>query len=137
MRFNKQQQTSSTPEVNLIPLLDVLMSVLTFFIIASMSLTSQKLAGVSLPGAGAGFNEQQTPEQLIVGLDKQGKLLIKGERVTNAELAKEMSSFLDKNPQGAVILKADRELPYQEVVKVLKEMGKLGGNRVSLSITKS
>ncbi|NER21514.1 MAG: biopolymer transporter ExbD [Symploca sp. SIO1C2] len=137
MRFNKQQQVSSTPEVNLIPLLDVLMSVLTFFIIASMSLTSQKLAGVSLPGAGAGFNEQQTPEQLIVGLDKQGKLLIKGERVTNAELAKEMSSFLDKNPQGAVILKADRELPYQEVVKVLKEMGKLGGNRVSLSITKS
>ncbi|NEQ70541.1 MAG: biopolymer transporter ExbD [Symploca sp. SIO1B1] len=136
MRFNKQQ-TSSTPEVNLIPLLDVLMSVLTFFIIASMSLTSQKLAGVSLPGAGAGFNEQQTPEQLIVGLDKQGKLLIKGETVTNAELAKEMTSFLDKNPQGAVILKADRELPYQEVVKVLKEMGKLGGNRVSLSITKS
>jgi len=137
MRFNKQQQVSSTPEVNLIPLLDVLMSVLTFFIIASMSLTSQKLAGVSLPGAGAGFNEQQTPEQLIVGLDKQGKLLIKGETVTNAELAKEMTSFLDKNPQGAVILKADRELPYQEVVKVLKEMGKLGGNRVSLSITKS
>jgi len=136
MRFNKQQ-TSSTPEVNLIPLLDVLMSVLTFFIIASMSLTSQKLAGVSLPGAGAGFNEQQTPEQLIVGLDKQGKLLIKGETVTNVELAKEMTSFLDKNPQGAVILKADRELPYQEVVKVLKEMGKLGGNRVSLSITKS
>ena len=137
MRFNKQQQVSSTPEVNLIPLLDVLMSVLTFFIIASMSLTSQKLAGISLPGAGAGFNEQQTPEQLIVGLDKQGKLLIKGETVTNADLAKEMSSFLDKNPQGAVILKADRELPYQEVVKVLKEMGKLGGNRVSLSITKS
>ncbi|NES19297.1 MAG: biopolymer transporter ExbD [Symploca sp. SIO3E6] len=137
MRFNKQQQVSSTPEVNLIPLLDVLMSVLTFFIIASMSLTSQKLAGISLPGAGAGFNEQQTPEQLIVGLDKQGKLLIKGETVTNAELAKEMSSFLDKNPQGAVILKADKELPYQEVVKVLKEMGKLGGNRVSLSITKS
>jgi len=136
MRFNKQQ-TSSTPEVNLIPLLDVLMSVLTFFIIASMSLTSQKLAGISLPGAGAGFNEQQTPEQLIVGLDKQGKLLIKGETVTSAEMAKEMSSFLDKNPQGAVILKADKELPYQEVVKVLKEMGKLGGSRVSLSITRS
>ncbi|NET58246.1 MAG: biopolymer transporter ExbD [Symploca sp. SIO2E6] len=136
MRF-KKQQGSSVPEVNLIPLLDVLMSVLTFFIIASMSLTSQKLAGISLPGAGSGVSEQQTPEQLVVGLDKQGKLLLKGETITNADLAKEMSSFLAKNPQGAVILKADKELPYQEVVKVLKEMGKLGGNRVSLSITKS
>ncbi|NEP12222.1 MAG: biopolymer transporter ExbD [Symploca sp. SIO1A3] len=137
MRFKNQQQGSSVPEVNLIPLLDVLMSVLTFFIIASMSLTSQKLANISLPGAGAGMNEQKTPEQLIVGLDKQGKLLLKGETINSAKLAKEMGSFLAEHPQGAVILKADRELPYQEVVKVLKEMGKLGGNRVSLSITRS
>jgi len=136
MRF-KKQQASSVPEVNLIPLMDVLMSVLTFFIITSMSLTSQNLANIKLPGAGSGATEQKTPEQLIVGLDKEGKLLLKGETINSAKLAKEMSSFLAENPQGAVVLKADKELPYQEVVKVLKEMGKLGGNRVSLSITRS
>lgn len=136
MRF-KKQQGSSIPEVNLVPLMDVLMSVLTFFIITSMSLTSQRLGNINLPGAGAGVSEQKIPEQLIVGLDKQGKLLLKDKTITNAELAKEMGSFLAENPEGAVVLKADRELPYQEVVKVLKEMGKLGGDRVSLSITRS
>jgi biopolymer transport protein ExbD len=41
---------------------------------------------------------------------------------------------LQKNPQGAVVLNADRKLPYEQVVQVLGKMRDIGGDRVSLAI---
>ncbi|MGQ4646107.1 biopolymer transporter ExbD [Lyngbya aestuarii] len=137
MGFKNQHKGSSMPEVNLVPMMDVLMSVLTFFIITSMTLTSQKLGNISLPGAEAGVSEQKAPKQLVVGLNKQDQLILENKKVTSVELALKMRSFLTENPEGAVVLKADRELPYQEVMEVLQEMGNIGGDRVSLSINKN
>lgn len=136
MRFKSKRKGSSVPEVNLVPMMDVLMSVLTFFIITSMTLTSQRLGNISLPGAEAGVSEQKTPKQLVVGLNKQGNILLDNKTTTRVQLAIKMRSFLKENPQGAVILKADRDLTYQDVMQLLKEMGDVGGDRVSLSITK-
>ena len=137
MRFKSRQKASSVPEVNLVPMMDVLMSVLTFFIITSMTLTSQRLGNISLPGAEAGVSEQKAPKQLVVGLNKQGQILLDNKTTTRVQLAIEMRSFLKENPQGAVVLKADRDLTYQDVMQLLKEMGDVGGDRVSLSITKN
>ncbi|MGB7443587.1 MAG: biopolymer transporter ExbD [Coleofasciculaceae cyanobacterium] len=137
MRFKTNKKGSSVPEVNLVPMMDVLMSVLTFFIITSMTLTSQRLGNISLPGAEAGVNEQKAPKQLVVGLNKQGQILLDNKTTTRVQLAIKMRSFLKENPQGAVVLKADRDLVYQDVMQLLKEMGDVGGDRVSLSITKN
>ncbi|MCA1993299.1 MAG: biopolymer transporter ExbD [Coleofasciculus sp. S288] len=135
MRFRNQQQNSSVPEVNLVPMMDVMMSVLTFFIITSMALTGQRLANINLPGTGgAGVREQTAPKTLVVGLNQQREILIDGQVVNTVQLAEKMEAYLLDNPEGVVILKADRELPYEEVVKLLKEMSNIGGSQVSLAI---
>ena len=69
MRFKHQQSHSQLPEVNLVPLLDVLMSVLTFFIITSMTLTGRNIANVNLPGTGTGYEEKKEENPLVIGLD--------------------------------------------------------------------
>jgi biopolymer transport protein ExbD len=140
MRFRNQQQNSSVPEVNLVPMMDVMMSVLTFFIITSMTLTGQRLANVNLPGlsgTGAGGNEQNATESLVIGLNRQGEILLDSKVANLAQLTETMQAYLAQNPQGTVVLKADRELPYEEVVKLLKEMAKIGGSQVSLAIERS
>lgn len=137
MQFRTKRKGSLVPEVNLVPMMDVLMSVLTFFIITSMTLTSQRLGNISLPGAEAGVNEQKAAKQLVVGLNKQGQILLDNKTTTRVQLAIKMRSFLQENPQGVVVLKADRDLAYQDVMQLLKEMGDIGGDRVSLSITKN
>jgi biopolymer transport protein ExbD len=135
MRFKNQQQSSQIPEVNLVPMMDVMMSVLTFFIITSMSLTGQRIAGINLPGtSGEGAEDRQNTNTLVVGLNRQRQILLESKIVNIDQLEESMQSYLSKNPQGAVILKADRELPYQEVEKLLKEMGKIGGSNVALEI---
>ena len=40
MKFKRQQRSSQMPELNLVPMIDLIMTVLTFFIVVSMTLTS-------------------------------------------------------------------------------------------------
>jgi len=135
MNFKQRQNLSSTPQVNLVPMLDVLMSVLTFFIITSMMLTGERLSNIELPGAGGGV-QQEAIDPLEIGLNQQGEIVIANRTVSEEELAETMQAYLAKNPQGQVILKADRELPYEQILQLLKKMGAIGGRRVSLAIQK-
>lgn len=75
MRFKNRQPGSQIPEVNLVPMMDVLMTVLTFFIIVSMGLTGQQIVNVRLPqsvdGEDLGQNQVVSVEAMVVGLDKE------------------------------------------------------------------
>lgn len=134
MRFKQAKQGSHMPEVNLIPLMDVILAVLTFFILASLSLSRQQALDVTLPSADAGAQKQATADPLVVGLNKQNQILLQNKPVAEAQLSQIMQSYLVKNPKGSVILKADRKLPYEQVIKVLAKMRNIGGDRVSLAI---
>ena len=127
--------TSQMPEINLVPMMDVLMTILTFFIIISMTLTAQQQSvNIDLPSTNAGANTVKTPDPLVVGLTNQGVLAIANNPVTDAQLSQQMQAYLQKNPNGAVVLQADKKLPYEQVVQVLGKMRDVGGDRVSLAI---
>jgi len=136
MRFRSRDRQSQMPEVNLVPMMDVVMTILTFFIIVSMTLTGQQsVVNIALPSASKGTSPpEETKEPLVVGLDRQNQLVLGNQPVTEAALNQQMLSYLSKNPQGSVILKADRTLPYEQVVQVLGKMRDVGGDRVSLAI---
>ncbi|MBD2073297.1 biopolymer transporter ExbD [Phormidium sp. FACHB-592] len=134
MKFKSQRQGSEMLEVNLLPMMDVLMAVLTFFIVISMTLTTQQSVDVTLPTADKGAKELKLPDPLIVGLTRQGQMTVGNSPVTQDQLATQMVEYLNKNPQGAIVLKADNQLAYQKVVQVLGTMQAIGGERVSLAI---
>ncbi|HEY9640193.1 MAG TPA: biopolymer transporter ExbD [Coleofasciculaceae cyanobacterium] len=135
MNFKTQQKTSQMPEVNLVPMMDVLMTVLTFFILISMTLTGQQQAlNVTLPDTQNGATNVKSADPLIVTLDNQGKLGVQSKVVTEAELIQQMQTYLTQNPQGAVLLKADRKVAYEQLAKLLGTLQKVGGERVSLAI---
>lgn len=134
MRFKAKQQGSQMPELNLVPMMDVIMTILTFFIIVSMTLTSQRSVNVTLPSAEAGADEIKAPDPLVVGLNTQGQILLQDKPATEAQLSTQMQAYLAQNPKGAVILNADRKVPYEQVAKLLGVMRDVGGDRVSLAI---
>lgn len=126
---------SQMPEINLVPMMDVLMTILTFFIIISMTLTAQQQSvNIDLPSTQAGVNDLKTPDPLIVGLTNRGTLEVANKPVTDAQLSQQMQAYLQANPKGAVVLQADKKLPYEQVVQVLGKMRDVGGDRVSLAI---
>ena len=145
MRFRDRQTGSRIPTVNLVPMMDVLMTVLTFFIIISMSLTGQQLVNVALPGLG-GANIRQPKNKpksslplktLVLGLNMKGDVLMDNKPVDNTRLAVNIQKYLAKNPKGKIVLKADRDLPYDKVAKLLERVSKIGGDRVSLAVERN
>ncbi|MDX2098449.1 MAG: biopolymer transporter ExbD [Leptolyngbyaceae cyanobacterium bins.59] len=135
MRFKTRARTSSMPDVNLIPMLDVILTILTFFIVITMTLGGQQAVNITLPtNAGVGAGEVAVPESMIVGLDLQSQMTIAGQPIQEAELIQRIRAYLAQNPQGAVILRADRKIAYEEVARVLGIMRSAGGERVSLAI---
>lgn len=137
MRFKQQRSSSQMPEVNLVPMMDVLMTVLTFFIIISMTLSGQQLFNVQLPRTDGAGSQGETARKamMVVGLDADSQIMLSDRPATETDLVQEMQAFLTKNPEGTVLLKADRSLNYKAVTQLLKIMRDIGGDRVSLAIT--
>ncbi|MEO0491253.1 MAG: biopolymer transporter ExbD [Cyanobacteria bacterium J06635_15] len=142
MRSKNRRPASRIPEVNLVPMMDVLMTVLTFFIIISMGLTGQQLMNVNLPRGGDGsgvdtevqaIGEEQEVENLVIGLDNQGNILLDNEAVSLAVLGQAVQQFATNNTEGKIVLKADRDLPYEQVADLLTDLRDIGGDRVSLA----
>ena len=135
MRFKSQQKGSQMPDVNLVPMMDVILTILTFFIIVSMTLTGQQQSvDITLPSTDAGASTLPVPDPFVVGLNQQGQVLLNKQPVGDAQLSQQMQTYLVQNSKGAVILKADRKLPYEQVIQVLGKMRDIGGDRVSLAI---
>jgi biopolymer transport protein ExbD len=138
MRFRAQQQRQNAmPEVNLVPMMDVIMTILTFFIILSMTMSNFQSVDVRLPGKGdqKGNAQKSTPvDPMIVGLSVQGQLTVQNNAVTREQMIQQTLDYLGKNPEGVVILNADKAVPYEQVVQLLGVLRDVGGDRVSLAI---
>ncbi len=136
MRFQKQQG-NQMPQVNLVPMMDVLMTVLTFFIIVSMTLTGQIVPNLILPDAkNSGTQETlEAPKTLVVVLNTQKQTMVDSKPLAIEQLTQQVQEFLTSNPEGVVVLKADRGLTYADVTQVLKNLRDMGGSRVSLAIS--
>jgi biopolymer transport protein ExbD len=137
MRFRaREQQRNTMPEVNLVPMMDVIMTILTFFIILSMTMSNFQSVDVRLPGKGDSKSTSQTTptEPLVVGVTLQGQIVLQGQTVDQSQLLAQVQGYLGKNPQGVVILNADKAVPYEKVVQLLGTLRDVGGDRVSLAI---
>jgi biopolymer transport protein ExbD len=143
MKFKSQHRSSQMPELNLVPMIDLIMTVLTFFIVVSMTLTNG--AGsvkVQLPtgqGNPSSPNEK-LPARQIIKIDAQGGLYMVNEANPQAEapstleqLEPQVANYLQQNPQGLVLISADRQLSYDKVIQVLIRLKTVGGDRVSLA----
>lgn len=138
MRTRRRRPTR-TPEVNLVPMMDVLMTVLIFFVLISMGLTGVQISGVRLPQSVEGADEAITDKSeevkpLVIGLTGEKALILAGEPVEVSALAPAIQAYFAENPDGSLMLKADRALPYEDIAALLSELREMGGRRVSLAV---
>ncbi|MBE9179056.1 biopolymer transporter ExbD [Oculatella sp. LEGE 06141] len=132
MQFRNREQ-APLPEINLIPMLNVMMGILAFFVMITMNLTTQQGVEVPLPDRAENTSVQPDIYPLIVDLMPQGIML--GEQsIEEAQLLQEIQNYLTSNEAGMVVLQVDPQLPYDRVVQLLGTMKEIGGDRVSLAI---
>lgn len=127
------QDDSSLPEVRIeiIPLIDVIFCILTFFILAAVGLSRQQAISLDLPKASTGTPQMR--EMLVVSLDDFGQVYVEQQMVTRNQLFEALKNYHQFNPNGLMVLHASRNSSYNEVIQVLDMLRQVGGDRVSLA----
>jgi biopolymer transport protein ExbD len=116
-------------------MMDVLMTVLTFFIIVSMTLGTEKLIDVQLPAEQQDDAPPPLPaDPFIVELVGENQVQLNGQPIELDSLKGQMETYLSRNPKNIVFLLPNQDLPYEQVMQFLGDMRSVGGNRVSLAI---
>jgi biopolymer transport protein TolR len=119
-------------EINVTPLVDVMLVLLIIFMITAPLLVAG--VPVDLPESRAGALDQQaTPIQ--IALDDQGGIFIDDAPVAAAALPARLAAIAAEPapPEGRrIYLRADRSLDYGRVMRVMGELNRAGLNRVAL-----
>lgn len=126
------------PVINLLPMMDVVMTILTFFVLVSMTLTNQKTLNIDLPSVeksdGAG-SEIKASNPMIVGLQADGNIVVENQLLSDEILETRIKSYLANNPEGEIVLTVDKQASYDQLAKLLSKMQSVGGEQVSLEIS--
>ena len=118
-------------QIQILPLIDVIFCILTFFILAVVQLQRPQGVNVDIPKAETGT--VQPPDRLIVTLSPTGQTFVGPEEVDRTMLADKARKYLDSKPDGLVVLNASQNAFYSDVIGILDLMRKIGGNRVALA----
>ncbi len=117
--------------IEIIPLLDVIFCILTFFILGAVGLSRQQAINLDLPQASTG--EAQMRAILPVSVDPLGQIYIEKQPVNQAQLMRVLEAYQTQNPEGLMVLYAHPMSSYNDVVQVLDILREVGGDRVGLA----
>lgn len=123
-----QRRQSESPEVNLTSLIDVVLLLIIFFVLAS-TFDKPAALGIELPQASAKPLKDQTQQPVDLGIDAQGRYYINGRRLVNTQERTVRQALADaahgrKDP--IITLNADARTPHGAVVTAMDAARQLG-----------
>jgi biopolymer transport protein ExbD len=122
------------PEIIVIPMIDVMMFLLFFFIVASLAMVVQSGLAVNLPKASQ--STQHSTQNLTVTIMKDNRVFLNLKPVQVAELASGLEK-LKVSPDSLVIINADAAVSHGLVVSVMNEVTKAGITHFTFATDKS
>ncbi|MEW6493898.1 MAG: biopolymer transporter ExbD [Cyanobacteriota bacterium] len=131
LRLRIETQTEDV-RVEVVPLIDVIFCILTFFLLAAMGFARQQAISVDLPQASTG--KPQGDELLVVSLNELGQVYVEQQPVvTKEQFLQKLQAYRQQNPEGLMALYAASNASYNQVVQVLDLLRQVGGTRVALA----
>ena len=115
-------------DINLVPLIDVLLVVLFFYMIISPMMS--RGLDVNLPKSAANTVKQE--ERIVLTVTRRQELFVEKERVDIARLKDVLDSIRKTKPLINVYLRADRDAPYGAVVRVMDVVKRAGIDRLGM-----
>jgi biopolymer transport protein ExbD len=125
--FDKQRQQGPMAEMNIVPLVDVMLVLVVIFIVTAPLLTHA--VKVDLPKASSEPNLTQ-PDHIELAIRQDGSLLWDGAPVTLEELGPRFAAQAAHQPQPELHIHADRLAYYDSVAKVMAAAAKAGLGRI-------
>lgn len=120
------------PLVMIIPMIDIMLFLLVFFMISTIYMVQTNTLPVSLPQSSTA-NQETRPNVVPITVLASGEVLFDSAGVTDEELAEKVRSALAADKNTIFVLRGDKATRYENVVAMLDLLKKSGASRVSIA----
>jgi biopolymer transport protein TolR len=130
MAFGRlERRTGAAPmsDINMTPLIDVMLVLLVIFIITAPLLTSS--LKLDLPRT-AGGTPSDAPQSIALAIDADGRLFVGDEPLAREQVAARVQQAAQRYPATEVLLRADSRVPYGRVADLIGLVQDAGLSRI-------
>ena len=118
-------------QINILPMIDIIFVILSFFIISSLYLVKLESIPLDLPRAETSKNELNDP--IIVSMDIEGKIYINKNYSDKKSFEFDLKKLISKKDKNFILIRADKEIRYGEFIYVLDILRKYKNLKIAVS----
>lgn len=130
-RYSNRSNFSSLSEINVTPLLDLAFVLLIIFMITTPLLENSM--NLVIPSSSVPNPPLNRPALQIVSIDRTETIRLNNENLDVDTLATRMLDLRRTDPDLAVVIRPDRELPVQKLVSVMDSLQRAGVTKVGIA----
>ena len=117
--------------INIVPMIDVIFAILTFFIIASLDLIKIETIPVNLPKASTSKIVENKP--LVLTIDRENNIFLENKPVDSTKLVDQITNLTSNISKDILVISADKDVAYGKVVEVLDQLRTIDNLTIGIS----
>jgi biopolymer transport protein ExbD len=122
------------PQINIVPMIDVIFAILTFFIVSTLYLTRSDGLPVNLPSASTAKSQPST--KITVTIQPDGEIALNRKPIKLETLEGAVRSLVEPNAEPLVIVNADEKVAHGQVVSVMDRLRRIKGAKLAIAAQK-
>jgi biopolymer transport protein ExbD len=130
-RYSQRQNLSTLSEINITPLLDLAFVLLIIFMITTPLLESS--VNLVIPSSGVKNPTVNTPRVQTVSIDRNDTIQFNNEVMDLETLTTQLTQLRQTNPDLAIVIRPDRDLPVQKLIGVMDALQRAGITKVGIA----
>ena len=130
-RFSNRHSLTTLSEINITPLLDLAFVLLIIFIITTPLIENS--VNLVIPSSGAENAPVNPSEVQTISIDRNATIQLNNEQIDSEALVIRLSELKRANPDVAVVIRPDRDLPVQKLVSVMDALQRADISKVGIA----
>ena len=129
-----RENNKSEHQINILPMIDIIFAILSFFIISSLFLTRIDSIKINLPESSTAINEKNNP--LIISINSDEQIYFEEKLISKNNLSRFVKASLGEIETPFIILRADSLVSHGFIISILDELRKIKNIKIGLSTLK-
>jgi biopolymer transport protein ExbD len=130
-RYSQRHNLSTVSEINITPLLDLAFVLLIIFMITTPLLENS--VNLIIPSSGAANAPIKAGPVQTISIDRRETIKLNDKTVPAAELVARLTDLKRANPEVAIVIRPDRDLPVQKLISLMDALQRAQITRVGIA----
>ena len=132
MQYKRNFHQTKEPSVIIIPMIDIMLFLLVFFMISTLYMVQLNTLSVNLPAAAA-VQRESRPRIISITVARDGSIFYDKDRKSSIVISPRIREALKKSPETIFVIRGDRAASYEAITRVLDTLKQSGARHVSLA----